>query len=266
MGGIPDRFSILKRVKITDVNLEASTSTFTVDGTRFKVPLVGEFNVYNAAAAIAVARALCIAVQKIKETLKTVAPTPGRFEIIPNTKGITVIIDYAHEPASLEQVYKFISSQFLRRGRTYQPANLKTSKLICLLGAQGGGRDRWKRAAMGKIAAAYCDHIVLTNEDPYDEEPMGIIEDIEKGIRVNPRLPRAVSKGFDPRESTSIHKIIDRREAIQKALSLAKKGDVVILTGKGGEVWMCVEGGKKVPWNEREVVEEALEKIKRTNR
>lgn len=102
---------------------------------------------------------------------------------------------------------------------------------------------------MGEIAAKYCDFIVLTSEDPYDEDPYRIIADIRASI-VNTSFP--LSNLFD---------IPDRAKAIEQALRIALPGDTVVLTGKGGEVWMCVDGGKKIPWNEREVVETLLKKI-----
>jgi UDP-N-acetylmuramoyl-L-alanyl-D-glutamate--2,6-diaminopimelate ligase len=135
----------------------------------------------------------------------------------------------------LESVYKTVCSVF------------KPKRLICLLGSQGGGRDKWKRPEMGKIAAKYCHKIILTNEDPYDENPMQIMNDM---------VAEAKNK--------SIEKIIDRKRAIKKAISLAKKGDAIILTGKGGEVWMCVEKGKKISWHERKIVEEILQNIKKS--
>ena len=162
-----------------------------------------------------------------------------------------MIVDYAHEPASLEAVYK--------TAKLFKP-----KKIIALLGSQGGGRDKWKRAAMAKIAEKYCDEIIFTNEDPYDESPSAILDDMEKGLSQIPNSPSAI--GFASNEwragksqiSKNYWKIVDRKEAIQKAISLAKKGDTVILTGKGGEVWMCVQGGKKIPWDERAIIEEAL--------
>jgi len=117
------------------------------------------------------------------------------------------------------------------------------------LGAQGGGRDKAKRTVMGEIAGRYADYIILTNEDPYDEDPGQILSDIKSGIS-NFKF-----------QISNLYEIIDRREAIKKALSLAQAGDIVILTGKGGEVWMCVENGKKIPWNESDVVKEELKNV-----
>jgi UDP-N-acetylmuramoyl-L-alanyl-D-glutamate--2,6-diaminopimelate ligase len=201
---------------------------------KFEMPLIGEFNVSNAAAAICVAISQGIPWKQIKKALAKAVPPPGRLEIIDKGQNFTVILDYAHEPASLEAVYKAVIDSKLKT---------KKSKLICLLGAQGGGRDKWKRPEMGKIAAKYCNEIILTNEDPYDENPAIILKDIEKG------LPRTFKKYL---------KISDRREAIKKALFLAKRGDAVILTGKGGEVWMCVKNGKKILWDERKIVEKEI--------
>jgi UDP-N-acetylmuramyl tripeptide synthase len=138
----------------------------------------------------------------------------------------SIIVDYAHTPDALEKVYGTI-----------------TGRKICVLGACGGGRDKWKRPELGKIAEKYCDEIILTNEDPYDESPEKILEDIKKG-------------------APSAQKILDRKEAIRKALGLAKPNDTVIITGKGSEPWMCVAKGKKIPWDDREIVKEEFRELK----
>ena len=203
---------------------------------RIEMSLVGEFNVYNATAAICVALSQNILMEKIKQALAQAKPPAGRMEIINKGQDFAVIVDYAHEPASLEAVYTAVSKF----------KSLKISKLICLLGAQGGGRDKWKRPKMGEIAGKYCDEIILTNEDPYDENPSQILLDIKSGI-MNYEL-----------RIKNLYEILDRKEAIKKAISLAKVGDVVILTGKGGESSMCVENNKKIPWDERKIVEEIL--------
>jgi len=126
------------------------------------------------------------------------------------------------------------------------------SKMICVLGACGGGRDKWKRPELGRIAEKYCDQIILTNEDPYDENPQYILGQIKSGFSQIPN-----SKLQTPK----YEKILDRREAIRRALSLAKPNDVVIITGKGSEPWMCVEHGKKISWDDREVVKEEFNSL-----
>ncbi len=252
------------KYQISNIKLAANKSEFDFDGQpfgaaqgkHFEMPLIGEFNVQNAAAAICVGLSQGIGIRKIKEILKNAKPTPGRLEVINEGRPFTVIVDYAHEPASLEAVYKFISK-----------IKNQNSKIICLLGAQGGGRDKWKRPKMGEIAGRYADNIVLTDEDPYDEEPQQIIDDVASGITSASHSGPAPESRLDSRfrgndNETTVFKIIDRREAIKKALSLAQGGDIVILTGKGGEVWMCVENGKKISWNESEVVRQELTALK----
>jgi UDP-N-acetylmuramoyl-L-alanyl-D-glutamate--2,6-diaminopimelate ligase len=151
-----------------------------------------------------------------------------------------VFVDYAFTPKALENVYKTLTSQL----------TTNNSQLICVLGACGGGRDKWKRPVLGEIAARYCNKIIVTNEDPYDEDPLEIIEQVVKGaekISVNQRLDQ---------HKSAVYKILDRREAIIKALKSAQAGDVVVITGKGCEPWICVKGGKKIPWDDRKVVRE----------
>lgn len=227
-----DRQLGLKEFQISNVKLAADETEFELAGEKFRMPLIGEVNVYNAAAAICVALSQGISPAVIKEALARARRLAGRLEVIA-ARGIKVVIDYAHEPASLSALYETVKLFCPRR-------------VIGVLGSQGGGRDRWKRAAMGKIAANSCEELVLTNEDPYDEEPLNIINDIEKG---------ALEMG---KPSLRLYKIVDRREAIFKAISLAEEGDVVVISGKGGEVWMCVGGGRKIPWSDRQIVEEAL--------
>jgi len=248
--------------EITDIQLSSKGTKFSVNDKIIEMPLIGEFNVYNAAAAIGVAQSQGIPMEKIKEILTYAKPTPGRLEVINCGQPFTVIVDYAHEPASLEAVYKSL--------KIFNPR-----KIIAVLGAQGGGRDKAKRPLLGEIAGKYADTIIVTNEDPYDENPEKIIDDVAAGITSSchsgpdpeSRFQNLDSRFRSPRRSlrrsaggndkcSEVFKIIDRKEAIKKALSLAQSGDIVILTGKGGEVWMCVENGRKIPWNEKEVVEE----------
>lgn len=233
---INPKSEFLIKYQISNIQLSPKGTEFELDGEKFAMPLIGEFNVYNAAAAVSFALSQNIPLQKIREVLKNAKPIPGRMELVDKGQDFTVVVDYAHEPASLEAAYKAMKL-------------FKPKKIIGLLGAQGGGRDKWKRAAMAKIAENYCDEIIFTNEDPYDENPASILSDMEAGFSTITN---------DKLQMTNFYKIIDRREAIQKAISLAQKGDAVILTGKGGEVWMCVAGGKKIPWDERKVVEEVL--------
>ncbi|MBI4033958.1 MAG: hypothetical protein HY378_00200 [Candidatus Brennerbacteria bacterium] len=188
------------------------------------------FNLPNAAAALALARVLGIEEGALR-AFRNFKGLPGRLEFV-QKEPFGVVIDYAHTPDSLERLYKFLGNQ----------------RLICVLGSAGGGRDKWKRPELGRIAARHCDEIILTNEDPYDENPKQILSQIKSGISNSQFL------------ISNVHEIIDRREAIKKAVSLAKKDDMVVITGKGSEEWIHVAGGKKIPWNDRKVVEEILGK------
>lgn len=206
--------------------------------------LSSDFNLENAAAATAFAKSLKIEWPLIKKALASFQGLQGRMEII-QEKPFKVIIDYAHTPDSLEKVYQFLKSQKSLPCR--QAGNVKNQKLICVLGSAGGGRDKWKRPVMGKIAARYCNTIILTTEDPYNEDPLEIINQIADGVQSLEVAPPKT------RKTASIWKIIDREKAIKKAISLAKKGDIVVITGKGSEPWMHL-ADKKIPWNEKEIV------------
>jgi len=199
--------------------------------TKFSLSLAGDFNVYNALAAICVGLSEGINLETCQRALEKVEGIPGRMEeVIKNP--FEVFVDYAFTPAALEKVYKNL-----------KPHN---SKMICVLGACGGGRDKWKRPVLGKIASKYCDEIIITNEDPYDEDPAEIIEQVFQGTNGEAK------------------KILDRREAIRKSLNLAKKNDVVVITGKGCEPWICESNGKKIPWDDRKIVKEEFQLIKKT--
>ncbi len=203
---------------------------------KIKTKLIGEFNLENIAAAVAFARSRNIDWDTIRQAVEAFDGVPGRLEFVQKTP-FSVVIDYAHTPDSLEKVYQTLKAN---------SSKLKAGKLICVLGAAGGGRDMWKRPVMGEIAAKYCDSIILTNEDPFDEDPSRILSQIKSGIT---RSQFPISK---------VKEILDRREAIRTAIRSAKKGDSVIITGKGSESSMRVAGGKQIPWNEKEIVTKIL--------
>jgi len=196
--------------------------------TELKLNLIGDFNILNALAAISVAKAYGIDFDICKKALEKVKGIAGRMEIVVE-KPFTVVVDYAHTPEQLESVYK----------------SLQDKPLICVLGSCGGGRDKWKRPVLGKIAKDYCKEVIITNEDPYDEDPMKIIEDVAEGA------------------NGKAQKILDRREAIKTALKLATPYDTVIITGKGSEPWMCIKNNKKIPWDDCQIAREELIKIEK---
>lgn len=200
-------------------------------GLDLRLKLLGEFNISNALAALATTKDLGIAFDISKRALENIESVPGRMELVAK-EPFQVVVDYAFTPAALEKVYQ-----------TLQP---KAGKMICVLGAAGGGRDKWKRPVLGKIAATYCDKIILTNEDSYEEDPEKIIYEVHGGTQGKGEI------------------ILDRREAIRMALSQARPGDVVIITGKGSEDSIAVRGGERIPWDDREVVREEVRAKKRT--
>lgn len=225
---------------------------YQILNTKFLLNLPGRFNVENALAAACVGIAEGINLETIAQALEKIKGIPGRVEYVPNNKGLNIIVDYAVTPDSLEKLYKLIlrlkevrplSTEATQRGRT---------SIIAVFGACGE-RDRGKRPIMGEIVSRYANFIILTNEDPYHEEPIGIINEIFSGITKKSEIQNLKSKI----EGVNIWRILDRREAIKKALQIAKPGDYVIVTGKGAEETMAV-GNERLPWNDKKVIMEIL--------
>ena len=214
-------------MRAQNLELDSDRSSFDVYGTRFNINFGGKFNVLNCLSALSVAAMYGIDLPKTKSVLENIKSIPGRMEFV-QKEPFSVVVDYAHTPDSLEAVYKT-----LKKG---------SHKLICVLGAAGGGRDKWKRMEFGRIADEYCDEIILTDEDPYEEKPEKIIEEVASGIK----------------SKNKVTKVLDRKDAIKTALSKAVQGDVVVITGKGSETSMAMSGGVKIPWSERDVVLEFL--------
>ncbi len=224
-------------IKNSDADVRAEEITASQSGLAFKVQdmgftlqVLGQFNVYNALAAICVAKAQGISLEVCRQALAGVQGIPGRMEVV--SREPLVVVDYAHTPEQLENVYK----------------SFKGKKLICVLGSCGGGRDKWKRPVLGKLAQQYCQEIVITNEDPYDEDPLEIMQQVAGGI--------------DPDQQPNHYRMVmDRKEAIQGALAMAKAEDAVIITGKGSETLMCLANGKKIDWSDAQIAKEALAQV-----
>jgi UDP-N-acetylmuramoyl-L-alanyl-D-glutamate--2,6-diaminopimelate ligase len=204
--------------------------SLVMDGSTIRVPLIGLFNVYNALAAIACARAFGIPQKTIHRALTDLAPIKGRVERFKSPKHadkkIVAVVDYAHTPDSLEKLYKAFDKE----------------RKVCVLGNTGGGRDTWKRPEMGRIASSYCEQVILTNEDPYDEDPRKIIDDMARGIE----------------DESKLRVIMDRREAIRSALRSAPDGGVVLITGKGTDPYIMGPHNTKQPWSDAKVVQQEL--------
>ncbi len=217
-----------------DISLDFRGTEFEVDGTPVHLAIPGLFNIENALAALGVARCLSIDFSVAADALASVTGVPGRMELVPNHINADILIDYAVTPDAFEKLYASIL-----------PLKIPGSKIIHVFGACGE-RDRGKRPEMGEIASSCADIVILTNEDPFFEDPEQIIDDIERGV--------------SKKKDKTYFRIFDRREAIRKALSLAEIGDIVLITGKGAEVTMAL-GNKRVAWSERAVVEEELKKM-----
>lgn len=219
------------------IRLEASGVRFRIGRTTFRLPSFGRYAVSNSLAAIAVCQQQGITLEAM-QTLLAAAPTvPGRMEFVSAGQTFSVIVDYAHEPVSLESFYAAVRQR-------------KPKRLLAVLGATGGGRDTGKRPILGEIAAKNCDLVFVTNEDPYDDDPIAIIEQVAAGAE------RAGAV-----RGQTLFTVPDRRQAIDLALRTARPGDAVLLTGKGNEPWIVERGGKKIPWDERQVVRDLLEQV-----
>lgn len=222
----------------SDIRGTESGVEFLVGGERYEVNIFGKFNVYNALPAIIIGSIFNISYHKIYEGLKNLSFIPGRMEKIDEGQIFLVFVDYAHEKESMNAVLDTAKDLFGRDG----------GKIIVLLGAQGGGRDKAKRPALGEVSAKKADFVIVSGDDSYEEDPREICEDIA-----------AAAEKFGKTRDKDLFVIEDRREGIKKALSLANKNDVVLITGKGAEQSIII-GGKHYSWDDRVVVREELNK------
>ena len=205
-----------------------------------KLNLPGRFNIHNALGAGACAISQGIDLKDIKKGLEKISGVPGRMEKINEGQNFIVLVDYAHTPDAMQKIYETLIS-------------VKKGQLIHVFGACGD-RDRTKRPIMGALAGRYADFVILTNEDPYTEDPKRIIDEIARGV------PRGKERGKEgKKEGVNYFKILDRKKAIAHAFDLAKKDDLVLITGKGAEQAM-VFGDKKIPWDDRKIARELLRK------
>lgn len=202
---------------------------------KLKLKMTGMFTVYNTLAAIAVAFVEGIAGAEIKESLEKVMGVAGRFELVDEGQDFSVVVDYAHTPDSLENVLK-TAREFVQ------------GRLITVFGC-GGDRDKTKRPIMGEVSAKYSDYSILTSDNPRTEDPLKIMKQVEIGLAA--------------RVSQDKYTVLaDRREAIKKAISMAAKGDIVMIAGKGHETYQII-GDKVLPFDDREEASQVLRNIRR---
>jgi len=205
-----------------------SGSDFTWRGEQMHLTLPGEFNIANAIAAATFAASRGVALADIKRALESCTSIPGRMEKVDAGQNFTVIVDYAHTADSLERAYSVY----------------KGVHKICVLGGTGGGRDTAKRRVMGSVADRHCDLIILTTEDPYDEDPASIAADVARGVTKH-----------------AYQTILDRRLAVREAFTKAQPGSVVYLTGKGSETHIMGAKGARIPWSDAAVAREELARL-----
>ncbi|SDF07278.1 UDP-N-acetylmuramoyl-L-alanyl-D-glutamate--2,6-diaminopimelate ligase [Sporolituus thermophilus] len=233
--GVQDKADVTAR----NINIRADGAKFEAVTAKGIIPLAlqitGLFNVYNVLAAIGVALAEGIEPDVIKTALEAFRSVPGRFEIVDVGQPFTVIVDYAHTPDGLENILK-TARQFAQR------------RIIAVFGC-GGDRDRTKRPIMGRLAAEYADVVVATSDNPRTEDPVAILKEIEVGIR----------EGIKPGKNYEV--IVDRRQAIARALNLAEPQDIVIIAGKGHETYQILKD-KTIPFDDREVAREIIREMR----
>jgi len=222
-------------VRASNISITAQGTSFHVDtfrgSTDISIKMVGKFNVYNAMAAIAAALLEGVPLEDIKNSLESVPGVDGRVEVVDEGQPYAVIVDYAHTPDGLENVLRTVNE-------------FAEGRVLTVFGC-GGDRDRTKRPIMGKIAAKYSDIVLVTSDNPRTEDPAAILKDIEAGL-----VEDSVSED-------RYKLIVDRREAIQKAIEMASPGDVVLIAGKGHETYQLI-AGEVLDFDDRIVAKDAI--------
>lgn len=211
---------------------------FELHGHTYSISIPGTFNVYNVLPAVVIAKIFDIGHERTSKAIKHLNVIAGRMEEINEGQKFRVFVDYAHEKQSMTYATETANTLKSSGGRS-----------IILLGAEGGGRDKGKRAIMGEIVGKYADVVVVSNVDPYEDDPTPIVEDIA-----------VASEKAGKIRGQNLFVIEDRREGIRKCFEVAKEGDIVMITGKGAEQSMII-GGISIPWDDRIVVREELRKI-----
>ncbi len=202
-------------------------TSFSFEGTPIAIPHPGAFSILNALAALKAARFLGVPLSTSAVALAKLDRIPGRAERIEAGQDFFAVVDYAHTPDSLRALLEAYPER----------------RKICVFGSTGGGRDTWKRPEMGRVAETYCAEVILTNDDPYDEDPQQIVDAIAAGMTKKPYI------------------LLDRRAAIARALALARPGDAVLIAGKGTDPYLMEAHGKKTPWSDAAIVRAELEKL-----
>ncbi len=239
------QYNFEKKIKSSAEQIEVKKDglNFVVENEEYFAPLYGEHNAENLACVIAIAKSLNISTEKIKQSTSVIKAPPGRIEFIPALRfhsgqaaedlGFQVIVDYAFEPVALQKLYDVVRL-------------LCPKRVIHVCGSTGGGRDKARREPIGKLVGEKADIFIVTDEDPYEEDPLEIIKAVSTGAQ-------SVGKKL----GVNLFEILDRGEAIKKAIAMAKVGDLLLITGKGSEQAMCLKSGM-IKWDDRKIIREAL--------
>ena len=214
------------------VDIDGGDLYFVVNDQSIKANFLGKFNVYNILAAISTVDILGFDLSKAAHCL--LRGVPGRQEWIEEGQPFKIMVDYAPEPESLKNLYKALEQ-------------VPKKRLIHVLGSCGGGRDKARQPILGKMAGQAADVVVVTNEDPYNDDPMQIINHVAQGVA-------AAGKQKDK----NLFEVLDRQDGIRKAMDIAQPGDLVLITGKGAEQFICGHDGKNIPHDDRRVVRKFL--------
>ena len=223
---------IVKSIKHTSFLLESDFGTIPV-----VLNFIGEYNIYNALAAAAAALYNGISIENVKRGLEALSSVPGRLENVDVGQSFSVVVDYAHTDDALKNVLKALRP-------------LTNGKIITVFGC-GGERDRTKRPIMGAIATELSDYVIVTSDNPRSEDPQNIALDVEVGIK------RANKDNYKV--------ILDRKDAIYEALSMAVSDDIVLLAGKGHEIYQIVDNNK-IHFSDFEVAKSALESLRKDSK
>ncbi len=222
-----------KEIKIfeyRDIEINKNGTKYVVENECIGLSLLGIMNVKNSLNAFLLARTLNLDIEKIKNALAGIEGVAGRLEKINEGQNFTIIVDYAFEPRAVERLYETV-------------ALIPHNKIIHVLGSAGGGRDIARRPVLGRIAGENADYVIITDEDPYDDDPEIIIDQVFVGAEKAGKV-----------ENNNLFKILNRREAIEKAINMADENDILLVTGKGSEQAIVRKNGEKEPWDDRAVI------------
>jgi UDP-N-acetylmuramoyl-L-alanyl-D-glutamate--2,6-diaminopimelate ligase len=242
-----------------DITADQVTSSFEGLSCRVRTPggdlsirskLIGDFNVYNILAAVSVGIGMEVPLETLKKGVEGLEGVSGRFEKVENTRGFHVIVDYAHTHDALERVLLGLKG-------IIENGTQNHGKMITVFGC-GGDRDRTKRPLMGEVAGRYSDLAILTSDNPRTEDPLAILEEVEKGFKSLPLREWRPDEIELWRSKKGYLKVPDRREAIRMAIRLAQPSDTVLIAGKGHEDYQIV-GKKRFPFDDRIEAQKALE-------